>query len=72
MSDLKEKRELSRIDQKKCQFCNCSSYVKPECGFKKEITIVKIQSQHLLEVKSESMDLKENQLKISNAEQKDL
>jgi len=60
MSDLKENRELSRINQKKCKFCNCSNYVKPKYRSKEESTIVKIQSQNLVKEEPRSMSSKEN------------
>jgi len=72
MSDLKEKQELSRINQKKCKFYNCSSYVKPKCKIEGGRAIVEIPSQNLVEEKSELMDVKENRLKMPEVEQKDL
>jgi len=69
MSDLKGKQELSKVNQRKCKFCNCSNYIKPECKIKERSAIVKIQSQNLIEEKPESMSSKENQLKMPNAEQ---
>jgi len=71
VSDLKTKRELSRINKKKCKFCNCLNYVKPECKTKKGITIGKMQSQNLMEAKPELTSVKKNQLEMLDAEQEE-
>jgi len=60
MSDLKEKQELSKMNQKRCKFCNCSNYVKPECKIKERSAIVKIQGEDLKDMKPE-ISIKENQ-----------
>jgi putative ribosome biogenesis GTPase RsgA len=68
MSDLREKRELSKMNRKKCQFCNCSSYVKPGCKVKQRSAIVKISNEDLKDVNSK-ICVKEKQLKMLEAEQ---
>jgi len=59
MSDLREKRELSKMNRKKCKFCNCSNYVRLECKTKERSAIVKIPNVDLKNVESE-ICVKEN------------
>jgi len=72
MSDLKEKRELSKVNQRKCKFCKCSNYVKPKCTIKGGSAIVQIQGQNLVEEKPEFTSAEKDQLKMPNVEQEDL
>jgi len=44
--------------------------VRPECKIKEGNAIVEIQSQNVVEVKSESMGVKEDPLEMLNVEQK--
>jgi len=71
MSDLKAKQELFKINQKKCKFCNCLNYVKPECKTKKGVTTVEMQSKDLMEEKPKLTCVKKNQLEMLAVERKD-
>lgn len=68
MSDLGEKRELSKMNRKKCKYCDCSNYVKPGCKVKQRSAIVKISNEDWKDVKSE-ICVKEKQFKMLEAEQ---
>jgi len=70
MSDLREKQELSKMNHKKCKYCNCSNYVRPECEIKERSAIVKIKNVDLKDVKPE-ICVKRNQLKMPIAEQEE-
>jgi len=63
MSDIKVNQELSKLNQKKCKFCNQLDYIKPECKVKKGIATIEIKSKDSMEEEEEPklINAKENQ-----------